>query len=499
MLQQLGILIILYLIGLLFAAIFYPKLSLGLILSSGLYWGALINTFLGVILGLFHAYSGVIWIIFVAIIIFLVLFHLKTKRRWESLPIKNIVLSLIVLLLCIFVGFLFFGKGNQLITSSTSLPYIILGSRIYNHKTISLPGAGYDFRSQYGISEMLIYSLGNFINLPAISLWHPFIWLSQYIFLFCALVDYSKDIGTNKKSAYIIAGLAIIWTATSSMNWFLAYYIHVHLFSSFSIFISVYFFWKMVNSSEENKTYAILSSLALCGYGFSRVESPIMIFIILIIHFLSYEFKRNEFRLFFFPPIALMTGWLYFLFFTYKDTTTQYWSDNRLIFAIGAYIFLLISLLVLEFLKIDIKKKWAKNHIYIGFILVPLILAIIDFSKFINTLESFLRKLFGPFQQLGHGPWEFYWFEIIVLIIPLVASIRPWERNKLTVKNSSIFINIIISYLILILILGFFREKPYAGTRWGDSATRMLTHISPTIIYITIAHILKILQPRIKN
>lgn len=481
MLQQIILLSVLYVIGVLFIALFYPKISIGLIASSGLFWGGLINTFAGIILGLLGSYSGWIWIVLGIIFIILVSLHFRTKTRWKNISWGSILIPFATMFILFSFGYLFFGRSYQILTSSASLPYIIVGSHIYHYDTIFLPGAGYDFRSQYGISEALIHALGGFIHTPAISLWHPFLWISQYAFFFTAILEFSKKIGVKKQIATIIGLLALVWTATSPMNWMQSFYIHVHLFSSFSIMICIYFFWKMTNSQTEETELALLSSLALCGYGLSRVESPIMVLIILVTFFVSHKFQTKEYRLIFYPPILLEIGWLNFLLFAYKNTTTQYWSDSRLLLAIGVYSFLFVIILLNDFFKIERRIKWIKNHLYLMFLLVPIVLSILDYRRSIQTTQSVLNNMFGTLQQPGSGSWGLYWIEAVILVVLLLANRRPWTKTGLKKRNFVLFGNIIIGYLILILVLGFFRAEPYTGIRWGDSASRMLSHISPLL------------------
>ncbi len=38
---------------------------------------------------------------------------------------------------------------------------------------------------------------------------------------------------------------------------------------------------------------------------------------------------------------------------------------------------------------------------------------------------------------------------------------------------------------MVILVLGFIRQVAYDGTRWGDSASRMITHLAPLMALLT--------------
>jgi len=479
MILQFSVLIFLYIMGVLWAALFYPKISPNLIASSGLFWGGLINTILGILLGLMHLYSEIILFVLCLFTILLVIIHIRTRKRWVKVSLSSLLTPIAFMFTLFIIALLIIGNEFRLITTSASLPYIIYGSHVNHYGTIFFPGAGYDFRSNYGISEVMIHALSGFINLPAISLWHPFLWISQYAFLFAAILEFSKENAVNKNIAMIIGSLTLLWTATSPMNWMQSYYIHVHLFSSFSILISVFFLWRIANSTKEEAEYAIFSSFALCGFGFSRVESPIFIFILLLITFFNQKFFTKEYCSFFYPPIILQIGWLIYLFFAYQGTDTQYWTDSRLLITIGTYFLFLIFLMVNKSFELKINKQWINKYISLVIIAVPFMLFAFDPSKSHHNLQIVLNNMFGTLQKPGFGPWGFYWFEAVLLLFILLKW-NPWKTDTQIKRNFGIIIIILISYFVLILVLGFFREDPYSRIRWGDSATRMLTHISPT-------------------
>jgi hypothetical protein len=226
----------------------------------------------------------------------------------------------------------------------------------------------------------------------------------------------------------------------------------------------------------------LISSLALCGYGLSRVEAPIMILIIMALALIAIRFSRAEYRLFFYPPTVLMIFWLLFIFIAYQGTSTQYWSDDRLLAAIVLYAAVAVFLLVNDRLEIirKIKTDWIRKNTRLVYIIIPVLLAALNLERFLQTVRSVLHNMFGAVGAIGICPWGFYWLEGILLTLFLQAMNRPWQKAR-EQDGYFLWINMILSYLALIVILGFFREAPYTGIRWGDSASRMLTHISPMI------------------
>ena len=105
----------------------------------------------------------------------------------------------------------------------------------------------------------------------------------------------------------------------------------------------------------------------------------------------------------------------------------------------------------------------------------------INSQKLITNISAIFHNTIGELVTPGYSSWNFFWIAEVIIVISLLASIKPWEKTcKLQYKYSYI-INFVIAYLITILVLGFIRAVPYSGTRWGDSACRMLSHIAPLI------------------
>lgn len=479
MIGQLVVILTLYAIGFLFISLFYPKVPFSLVCSSALFWGGLFNTVAGTLLGFLGLYSGLIWGIFALFGVFLAMIHFRTKTRWKNFSLKENLSTILLLFAALGIGFLLFGREPQMITTSATLPMIIVGSRVFHYGTIFLPGGGYDFRSVYGISEALIHALGGFIDQPILFVWHPFLWLSQYAFIFSAIYEYSRKLNIKRIWGAFVGIAVILWTATSPMNWFLLYFTHVHLFASFSVIIFTYLFWQMADSKEKDFDLALLSSLALIGFGLSRVESPIMIFIILAISLFLNEFSRREYRSFFYPLILVEIIWLSFLFIAYRGAVTQYWSDQRLILAISAYVVLLFSLIANEFFRFDLKLGWLRKSITIFLIVGLIVIFALDIPRTIQTIRSVAGNMLGNLQNIGYGSWDLFWIEAAILSVFLLAYFQPWAKGKRGKEEMSIFLNFLAAYLALILLLGFFRTEPYTGIRWGDSGSRMLTHIAP--------------------
>ena len=265
------------------------------------------------------------------------------------------------------------------------------------------------------------------------------------------------------------------------MNWLNSFYIHVHLFASFCIFTCIYFFWKVVNSKELRPDLGFLGALALCGFGLSRVESPIVIMIFLTLMMFEKKFSRREVRAIFYPPIILEIGWLVFLYFGYRSTQTSFWSDSRLLLAIGGYCLFLVIVNIWEKTKINSKGKIPSKSIFYGLLAVPLLLYLLDSQKLSITLSVLLTNTFGTIGYPGRSVWNFYWIGAGNILLLILAIIRPLKNKQIFRNRYALVVNFVLSYLIIILSLGLIRKTPYSFNRWGDSSSRMISHFVPSM------------------
>ena len=104
-----------------------------------------------------------------------------------------------------------------------------------------------------------------------------------------------------------------------------------------------------------------------------------------------------------------------------------------------------------------------------------------DSSRAFQTIESVLGNMFGPLNKIGYGSWDLFWIGALIISIFLLAFLRPWKKSGESSLQMDFFINFITTYLVLIVLLGFLRTEPYTGIRWGDSASRMLSHLAPLV------------------
>lgn len=475
MIYQLWIMFALYVLGLGFIVLFYPKIPLSLCIMSALFWGALIYIFSAVFLAFFGLYTRFIWVLMSTEMVIFIILNLNHKPILKRVSWKNTIIWGVILL-CLFSSVLMITNNRHFFYLTTdSKHYVIEASHIFNTGSIITLGAGRFFRTNYGVSEALMHSLARFIPLPMLTLWHPYLWITLYTSFFTILYEFGQQKRLGKSSSVILGLLMTLWVGTAGMNWVNGYYIHVHLFTAASIFFIFYFFGKMVASEQEETEYGFLGAFALCGFGLSRAESPILIGLFLALLLGAKNFTRKEMFAVFFPPILIEFIWLTFLLFAYFGYGNLFWPDSRLMLALGAYIlFTLFILIVVINKKLNnYSKKYLKIAVFLVLFNVSLLL-------FIINPNHQIANLFVIFNQLSNGKiWGYYWWENVIILIFIIIYKKYWQKKKVFSRTMGVIGMMLWSYIFIILDLGYFRDK--YGIAWMDSANRMFSHISPII------------------
>ena len=482
MIGQILILLFLYLLGTAFIFLFYPTIPYHHCITSGLFWGALLNVFAGILLGLLGIYSWILWFLLVMVFLLIMVTHFHRKEKWKSAPWRKIATLFGMMAGAYGITLITLGGKYHFLVSTDSLYYIVYSSHIYNYGSIVLPGAGFFFRSHYGVSETMMHALAGFVSQPVLALWHPFLFATLYAFFIALFYDATRQLEIRKIALYVSGFVCAIWSATASMNWLNSFYIHAHLFAAFCILACLYFYQKAVSAESEGHIFGFLGSLALCGYGLSRSESPFVILMFLALMMGAKRYSRQEVIAIFYPPIVLVACWLAFLFFAYRFTATPFWFDERLLFASGAYVILLIFVVLWKKLHIDMLKWRLFSIVKFAIMLFPIILFLVDYPKTKRVFIEVLRLFFGTIKNPGFGVWNFHMIGMGILLPWVVAVQKPWRknqtRNKMQITGWMIF-----GYVVAILFFGFVRTSAYSSSRWGDSGSRMISQIAPSLAF----------------
>ena len=210
MIQQIWIMIALYILGLASITLFYPKITFSLCAASALFWGALIYIFSAVFLAFFGLYTRFIWVLISAEAVIFIIMNLKRRSIWKSISWKEIS-AWGIILVCIFSSVLVVAKNQHIFFfTGDSVHYVIQSSHIFNTGSIITPGAGNFFRSNYGASEALMHSLARFVSQPALTLWHPYLWITLYSSFFVLLYELGQQKKMNRSASIIWGSLLTV-------------------------------------------------------------------------------------------------------------------------------------------------------------------------------------------------------------------------------------------------------------------------------------------------
>lgn len=487
MVYQIWLILPLYVLGLGFVFLFYPKIPISLCIMSALFWGALIYIFSALLTSFFGLYTRFIWALISTEIVIVIILLTKRWMILRTVPWRNFIIWLTILLFLFSSVFLISNPEDLSYFTSDSKAFTKLklqNLNVFNSSSTIEPKAGKFFREVYGISEALMHSLARFNNEIVLTLWHPYLWISLYGSFFAILYEFSYQKMMNKPTSVVISLLMTIWVGTTGLNWKNGYYVHVHMITATSIFFAFYFFGKMIASDREEIKYGFLGALALCLFGFSRVESPILIGLFLAMLLGAKKFSRKEVIVTFFPPIFVEITWLLFLLFAYLGYESIFWSDSRIILALGAYIF--FALLIVIFIFNNKLKDFVKKHITrIVFVLVLNISLCLIISKQDHQISNLVTILCQLFQG---EIWKYYWWVIIFIYLSITMLENYFQNKNGFLKTKKLMVMMILVFFLIILDLGFFRKIYFIG--WMDSASRMISHISPIAGFYTCKSIL---------
>jgi len=501
--MEITILVFLWFLGFLFTILLYPRIPYYLCITSGLFWGAIIYIVEAIILGLVGLYSVLIWFILGATFLALLVSHILRRQSVRTFPwMKSLKIAFAVIALSVILV-VFLGGKQAFMGTTDSLSYIVFSTHFFNSGSLIIPGGGFFFHGHYGVSEMLINALGGFISKPMLTLWHPALFISLYTSLTGMVYESAINFGLNRKKAFSVSLAIAIWAGTASMNWVNSFYLHIHLFASYCLTFVFYYAWKAVSTDRESGIELFLVSLAIGAYGLSRSESPVAIFIFLALIAFSKKFSRKERYVLFPLSMVIVSGWMLFLLLAYPGTENNFWPDSRIILALIAYVLFGIFILFWETLKISKYRKVLGKTVSYGIFFIPLILFFISPDSVLENIYAIFTHFFGFGRYIGLGSWVFHMPGIILILLASFSYLKTNKGDSEIRDRYQLPIKLISAYIILLIFLGFMRMYQSGGSftpgRWGDSASRMITHIAPSIAFFTSLIVSEIFAQKITN
>ena len=246
------------------------------------------------------------------------------------------------------------------------------------------------------------------------------------------------DWGFSKHPPFSAFVVEIFYKIFENNDW--SYY----LLSQIFIVIGFYFVWKLSNEILEDKTYSLLSVLALSGVYFYNFTSP--------------EFNVNVSQI----PFSALSVYFFWkgLHLNRKIDWTLFGIFSALGF-LSKYLFICVLLSLFIFFIFNLRKYKKSIYNYLFSITISLIILIPHFiwlfeNNFVTVFYGLDRSGLSEYDITNHikNPIIFILKQLIILIpfFILIFVLLKKIRTKINIKNKKIFFLISIN-LIPILIL----------------------------------------------
>lgn len=245
------------------------------------------------------------------------------------------------------------------------------------------------------------------------------------------------------------------------------YNIHANLTASWYLTLSLGLYWWWMQQGDDR--VLLLGTIALIGYGLSRSEAPIFALFVLSFVIAVGEITPRQARFYLFPHLILMTLVLLSQTVISVGEEPIKLRPMFLYIIIGAHIALLIGS---QLTQQRLIQRWLLPHIQwllpLGLLLG---LALLWDEGHLTSFRNVLRTAFVT------DTWGMTW--VLVLILTLLSWAQP------PLKHGRFYWGLFLCYPLFLLILVTFRRYYRAG--WGDSGSRMLIHILPSLyLYLTL-------------
>lgn len=451
----------LYVLGVVFARIFFDSRSFALI--TGFLWGLLLSvipSFLSLLLlgsfNLYFYYSS--WAIVIASILFLIISKKEILFFKTEAPFLGGSIILLILISSIFTKYILtVGSYDSLAC------YVQPGIQIFS-------GLWQDFAYRFS-------SIGVFTSLAhgTVSLWgddyyyllHPLIFISLlllFIWTFFQLYPCRKS-----KSNLFIFSLVGSWIISSPMVLFNVFYVHTHMTSAAYLFLAV----SCIQYALHNKIPAMLtlSFFSLLGLSLIRLETPLLAVGLIFFLGVFYEHFENAplwpLFIFLLPP-ALWNLRLVIMLKGDGDIAGPFLLGGQ---AAGLMLF---PFFIWILRKIRTNKKYLQNLALLSYFAFISLLATIFRKKIsINIFTMFMRSFFV-------GRWGSLWWGALFILLLIPGTLRNNE-------DAHPLLRYCIFYVLSIIFLGFMRIPYHLSPL--DSANRMMITIIPVVFFSLLSSI----------
>lgn len=455
----------LHLLGVLVASRLLPRIPATFVASSGLLWGLAIwvlVVWLCLLLGV--GYTGGVVVGALGATAFLAAaLHIRrpTVSRRQAAGMVAATLTQVAIALVA-------GAYDLTALSYDSYCQLALGSRLAQVGSIGEGVAGE--LASWGVFIPLVHSAAELLSLDYLSALHPSIAVGFLATFVCLLVRSGRARGLPAAAVAVAAGGAALLLATAPFLVYQAFFVHNSLASAAYLTLGVMALG-LARDEREPAWYAVA---AVAGFAFTllRMEAPIpaSIFLVLFVSGPGLPARRRLLVSGVYAGFVLLWyGYLFAVTGPGSDILTPARALVVIAAALGAPALVLLSRWRLAAPLL----RGAPALILLALVLAALTLTWRDPEHMMRSLGSIASNLFRT------GRWGPFWW----CAVPLLAasSLLPvaWRERRLATG--------LVAFVLMVWCLGSFRPPYRLG--WGDSANRILTHITPlVIVYLALAY-----------
>lgn len=240
------------------------------------------------------------------------------------------------------------------------------------------------------------------------------------------------------------------------------FYIHSNIIAAVLIYFALYFYWHFFKS--ESMEWLILSTVALIGIGFTRIEGPLYTILFILFASSVKQLKTKQVYILVFPYSITALLWHVYLYFFVSGSGLL--ERSFILIIISAILGLMLFGLIYEKIPrlISLVPK-----------LIILVLGAGLFLAFILKPQHMLTSITNLIQNLLQVySWGWSWITAVALLLIMKPNQNHSPGNR--------FLGYCIAGYILLILLFAFARIPY---RLGmtDSANRLMLQIQPILFY----------------
>jgi hypothetical protein len=463
-----------YLVGLLFGKIIYPKISTVFLVFSSFLWGAAIVSSGLLILRIFNftlignQYYIPLLILLILPLTGLIFITKSTFRRIDFLLIFIFSLSF-------FIFNYFFHLFNFSLATIDSFSLILLGW-VTSFDGMS-PYVLYSFTS-WGPLVPMLQSFSIFLGVEYLITLEANFGLSVICLFGYVCFSCCQQILQNTYKTILISLLSLLVLISTPMFVIQTFFIHTNLPTAAYILLIASIVWFFFNDQQES--WLALMFISLIGLSICRSETFIYSIPILVLLFVT---SRNMSKAILMSSgmfLVFVSSWLLYLYINIPRGTVILDKD-RIIFLIFAILFFLICVFVLRNHVIANKvKPLISKFFLLPFFAMAIIMVIVNPAHMLESNSSIIQNLFVA------GDWGVVFWIWVLLLIAYFVIPQP---------DINIYLNkLTLSTMLIISCLGFFRV-PYRLS-WNDSANRLMTMVVPLILLMLAVNLATLIKQK---